>query len=159
MTRSLYQIAAEYAALLDAPDDADVEALLGSVGGELEAKAVAIAHVLRELDAEADTIRAEEVRLADRRQAHERRAARIREYLRASMEQAGVAKVKHALFTISLRQGPGRVVVLDASQVPAEYLHAPKAPEVDRRAVMDAAKRGEAVPGCTVEYGTSLQIR
>ena len=131
----LYELAPAYAYLIDALDDdgdaSDGHAHLDALADAIDAKAASIAHVLAQLDAEAEAMRAEEKRLAARRQARERRAESLRDYLRMSLDAAGVAKIKSATHTISVGDGPQRVVVEDEGAVPAEFLRTKI--EVDKR--------------------------
>ena len=66
----LYELAPAYAYLIDALDDddsGDGHAHLDALSDAIDAKAAGIAHVLAQLDAEAEALRAEEKRLAARR--------------------------------------------------------------------------------------------
>ena len=158
----LYELAPAYAYLIDALDDdgdaSDGHAHLDALSDAIDAKAASIAHVLAQLDAEAEMMRAEEKRLAARRQARERRAESLRDYLRMSLDAAGVSKIKSATHTISVGDGPQRVVVEDEGAVPQEYLRTKI--EIDKRAILVAMQSlGECVPGTRVERGRVLRIK
>jgi len=160
----LYELAPAYAYLIDALDeDGDASDYvpdwhLDALSDAIDAKAASIAQVLSQLDAEAEALRAEEKRLAARRQARERRAESLRDYLRMSLDAAGVAKIKSATHTISVGDGPQRVVVEDESAIPAEFLRTKI--EVDKRSILDAMKSlGECVPGTRVERTRVLRIK
>lgn len=158
----LYELAPAYAYLIDALDDdgdaSDGHAHLDALSDAIDAKAASIAHVLAQLDAEAEMMRAEEKRLAARRQARERRAESLRDYLRMSLDAAGVSKIKSATHTISVGDGPQRVVVEDEGAIPAEFLRTKI--EIDKRAILVAMQSlGECVPGTRVERGRVLRIK
>lgn len=158
----LYELAPAYAYLIDALDDdgdaTDGHAHLDALSDAIDAKAAAIAHVLAQLDAEAEVMRAEEKRLAARRQARERRAESLRDYLRMSLDAAGVPKIKTSTHTISVGDGPQRVVVEDEGAIPAEFLRTKI--EIDKRAILVAMQtNGECVPGTRVERGRVLRIK
>lgn len=157
----LYELAPAYAYLIDALDDddsGDGHAHLDALSDAIDAKAAGIAHVLAQLDAEAEMMRVEEKRLAARRQARERRAESLRDYLRMSLDAAGVAKIKSATHTISVGDGPQRVVVEDEGAIPAEFLRTKI--EIDKRAILVAMQSlGECVPGTRVERGRVLRIK
>lgn len=160
----LYELAPAYAYLIDALDeDGDMLSSvwlgeLDALSDAIDAKAASIAQVLSQLDAEAEALRAEEKRLAARRQARERRAESLRDYLRMSLDAAGVQKIKSATHTISVGDGPQRVVVEDEGSVPAEYLRTKI--EIDKRAILVAMQTlGECVPGTRVERGRVLRIK
>lgn len=158
----LYELAPAYAYLIDALDEdgdvSDGHAHLDALSDAIDAKAASIAHVLAQLDAEAEMMRAEEKRLAARRQARERRAESLRDYLRMSLDAAGVPKIKTSTHTISVGDGPQRVVVEDEGSVPAEFLRTKI--EIDKRAILVAMQTlGECVPGTRVERGRVLRIK
>ena len=158
----LYELAPAYAYLIDALDEdgdaSDGHAHRDALSDAIDAKAAAIAHVLAQLDAEAEALRAEEKRLAARRQARERRAESLRDYLRMSLDAAGVSKIKSATHTISVGDGPQRVVVEDEGAIPAEFLRTKI--EIDKRAILVAMQTlGECVPGTRVERGRVLRIK
>lgn len=158
----LYELAPAYAYLIDALDEdgdaSDGHAHLDALSDAIDAKAASIAHVLAQLDAEAEAMRSEEKRLAARRQARERRAESLRDYLRMSLDAAGVSKIKSATHTISVGDGPQRVVVEDEGAIPAEYLRTKI--EIDKRAILVAMQSlGECVPGTRVERGRVLRIK
>ena len=144
----LYELAPAYAYLIDALDD-DGDASDGHA--HLDALSDAI-------DAKAEAMRGEEKRLAARRQARERRAESLRDYLRMSLDAAGVAKIKTSTHTISVGDGPQRVVVEDEGAVPAEFLRTKI--EVDKRSILEAMKSlGECVPGTRIERTRVLRIK
>lgn len=157
----LYEITERYANLMTLLDDdaipADVvtQALAG-VEDELADKGQQIARLVRNVDAEAKAIRAEENRLADRRRALENKRDRIKDYLQGQMEACNLKKL-NGLLNISLQANPPSVDIADEGKVPAEYKVQPL-PVVDRRAILDALKAGAEVPGCTIKQGRSLRI-
>ena len=158
----LYELAPAYAYLIDALDEdgdaSDGHAHLDALSDAIDQKVASIAHVLAQLDAEADALRVEEKRLAARRQARERRAESLRDYLRMSLDAAGVAKLKTTTHTISVGDGPQRVVVEDEGAIPAEFLRTKI--EIDKRAILVAMQTlGECVPGTRVERGRVLRIK
>ena len=161
MSLKLYELAPAYAYLIDALDDddsGDGHAHLDALADAIDAKAAGIAHVLAQLDAEAEAMRVEEKRLAARRQARERRAESLRDYLRMSLDAAGVPKIKTSTHTISVGDGPQRVVVEDEGAIPAEFLRTKI--EIDKRAILVAMQSlGECVPGTRVERGRVLRIK
>lgn len=159
----LYDLAPEYARLVDAADDGDdVGAELERIGGELSAKVGALCHVIAELEADADKIGAEVARLAARQKARETRAAKLRDYLRENMRAAGIHQIRTATHTISLSPSTPRVEVDDVSAIPAEYMRQPPTPAAapDKKAIADAYKRlGECVPGTHVVETVALKIK
>lgn len=159
----LYDLAPEYARLVadldsDECNGLDVEGRLAALSEAIEEKAAHLCHVIADLDAEGETLRAEEKRLAARRQARENRAESLRDYLRTGMDTAGITKVKSATHTITVSDGPQKCVVYDEALVPAQFTRTKV--EIDKRAILDAFKNdGEVVPGTGVERSRALRIR
>jgi hypothetical protein len=157
----LYELTGAYAQLQAAAEDGeDVSAQLEQLGDALEHKGMKLAAVLRGLRVNVEAFRQEELRLAARRKALEANAERIRESIRASMLQAGIRQIKAGTWSITLSDGPERVVVTDLNAVPDEYQRVTVKREVDKPAVLAAYKQdGEIIPGTSVETGTTLRIR
>lgn len=136
----------------DAGDEA-VRAVFDSIEGALEAKVEGCAKVLKQLQADADVIREEEVRLAARRKSIENNRERLRGYIRDNMKLAGEAKIKTPLFTIWLAGGKDKLVV-DEDVVPKEYQVATWSP--DKKAIRAALERGEVIEGARLEPGEDV---
>jgi hypothetical protein len=163
---TLYELSREYRADLDKLADLDlppevIEDTLESLGGELQEKAKAVGCFVRNLEATAASIKEAEAQMAARRKALENRAARVKDYLHASMLVAGVEKIECALFKLSVRNNPPAVEVYEPALIPAAFLRQPEPPPpaVDKKAIAEAMKRGEDVPGCRLTHGSRLDIR
>lgn len=163
MTARLYELAPEYARLIDAADDGDdVGAELERIGGELSAKVGALCHVITELQSEAHALANEIERLSLRETSRVRRIESLKDYLRENMRAAGIHQIRTATHTISLTPSTPRVEVDDVSAIPAEYMRQPPTPAAapDKKAIADAYKRlGECVPGTHVVETVALKIK
>ena len=80
------------------------------------------------------------------------RFERKRELASWAMTNAEILKMQTADFTLSLRQGPPRLDVVDQDKVPAEYL-VPQPPRLDRAGLIGALKRGDIIPGAVLVEG------
>lgn len=106
----LYEISQQYIdflSYLDANPDLPPEAIadtLEAIEGEFDLKADNIACIIKDLDAEAAAIKAEEAALKERRIAKENRADRLREYLAANMQKLGKSKLETARNVIGFRK-------------------------------------------------------
>ena len=80
------------------------------------------------------------------------RFERKRELASWAMTNAEIIKMQTADFTLSLRQGPPRLDVLNQEKVPAEYL-VPQPPRLDRSGLIGALKRGDVIPGAVLIEG------
>jgi Gp157 protein len=64
----------------------------------------------------------------------------------AAMEEAGIKKLVEADFTLSLRPGLPKLIVIDETLIPEEFWR-PQAPRLDRQWLLAALKNGRSVPG------------
>lgn len=97
-------------------------------------------------------------RLSARKRTLDGNMMRAREYLRAGMLATNTTRIKAKTFSISLSDGPDRVVVEDESAIPEAFQRVKR--EVDKSKILDAYKAdGELVRGTRIERGTRLVIR
>ncbi len=159
MSKPLYELTGAYRILSDQLDEGmDVTDALALLEGALEQKSVAILAVMRELDLDVEKLKAEEQRLTARRRAAEANKERLRDYVRTSMVNAGVTKLKAGTFTVGVSDGPERVVIDDESKIPAAFTRTKVEP--DKTKILEAYKQhGECVPGTHVERAVALRIR
>lgn len=156
---SLYQLTTDFDALMDADDDIS-SALANIVAGEIEAKAENVCKFLTVLETTAEQFKAEEKRIADARKALENKAARVRDYIKESLLNAGIDKVTAGTFKLSISLSGGSVAIDDPSSIPAKYLTIiPEQHIPDRVAIKAAIKGGENVPGAHIEAGYTLRIK
>ena len=163
---SLYLIAQDFRADADKLSDLDLddqtlEDTLASISGDLEVKSERVACFVRNLEATAAAIKDAEAQMAARRKAIENRAARVKDYLLASMMVAGVEKIECPLFKLSVRNNPASVEVYQPELIPTSFMRQPEPPPpaVDKKALAEVLKRGEEVPGARLTHGTRLEIR
>jgi hypothetical protein len=163
---TLYSLAQEFRADAEKLCDLDLpsevlDQTLESLGGELEVKAERTACVIRHIEALAASIKEAEAQMAARRKALENRAARVRDYLHASMLVAGVEKIECALFRLSIRNNPPAVEVYEPGLIPASFMRQPEPPPPapDKKALAEALKSGQDIPGVRLTHGTRLDIR
>jgi hypothetical protein len=159
MGKPLYELTSDYVQLQQKLDDGeDVTEALGQLSDALEHKALGIVHVLRELDLDIDKIRAEEQRLTARRRAAEANRERLREHVKQTMAATGTTKIKAGTISLSLSEGPDKVVVDDEALIPETYLRIKKEP--NKTAIHDAYREtGECVAGSHIERVWALRIR
>jgi hypothetical protein len=83
-------------------------------------------------------------------------AARIetrRALLGSALEIAGLQKLETPSGTVSLAKVAPRAIVLDEAEIPTRFWKA-AAPTLDKKALNDALKAGEEVPGATLSNGS-----
>lgn len=129
---------------------------------ERDQKIENVAVMIKNLNAEAALIKAEEAALKARREPMERRAARLKDYLSQFL---GGERFDCPRASLSFRKSTA-LNVLDAKAA-AEWLEGHghidmvvrDAPRLDKRAVSMLVKSGEEIPGVTLEERNSLQVR
>lgn len=163
---TLYQLAAEHRAAIEMLSDLDlppqaVEDTLESLGGDLEAKTQNLVMFVRNLESTADSIKAAEKQMADRRKAMENRAAHLKQYVLDAMQHNGIQKIECPLFKISVAKNPPSVEIYDEKQVPVHYLTdpPPPPPQIDKKLIAQALKDGHEVPGARLSQGVRLSIK
>ena len=160
---SLYDIAAEYRQTADKLADLDLDEqtiadTLEGMSGALELKAQNVVMFARNLEATATAIKEAETAMASRRKAIEHRAAGLRRYALSAMQVAGVQSIECPYFKLSVRKNPPAVEVFDAAQIPAQFMRTPP-PAPDKKAITEAIKAGQEVPGARLVSGERLEVR
>jgi len=164
-TTTLYALSDEYLHLVDLLDggemDVDeVERELDRISGEITHKAESIAGLIRWYQGLADMRKAEAKRMSESVASFEHQAERLKAYVLANMIATGHTRLDTGRFTLSVRQNPPSVAVLDASAVPSEFQRTKVEISVDKRAIVEHTKlTGEVVPGTEIIHGTRLDIR
>ena len=163
---SLYDIAAEYRQTADKLADLDLDEqtiadTLEGMSGALEVKAQNVVMFARNLEATATAIKEAETAMAARRKAIENRAAGLRRYALSAMQVAGVQSIECPYFKLSVRKNPPAVEVFDAAQIPAQFMRTPEPPPPapDKKAITEAIKDGQEVPGARLVSGERLEVR
>ena len=165
----LYEIANDYLALMQAiendeiPEDCIADTL-ESITSILEDKADNIACLIKNLNAEAEAIKAEETRLAERRKSKEKTAERMKEYLSETLLRSGYDKIETARNKISFRKSEV-VSVADEAEFIAwasknrDDLLTFKEPTLNKTAIKKAIASGEEFIGATIESRQNIQIK
>ena len=162
---ALYQIVAEYRDAADKLADSGLDAqtiadTLEGMGADVDEKAIAVASVIRNLEAERDAVRAAVIGMVERAKALDTRAERLRDYLRSNLDACEIKRISCPLFVIAIKANPPRVLIDDASLLPPSLLTTPEPPppQPDKMAIK-AALRAGPVPGARLENSTRLEIR
>ena len=139
----------------------DEQATADAIEGETNLNE-AIADAVKRL-LELETLQASIAGMVDKLEARSSRFkdqhARIREAISMAMEAAGIRKAELSIATISLRPTPPKVEVTDEQSIPAVFWKTGE-PRLDKRAVMDALKEKQDVPGAMLSNGgVSISVR
>ncbi|OHD25858.1 MAG: hypothetical protein A2Y38_18195 [Spirochaetes bacterium GWB1_59_5] len=158
----LYDLTAAYcqiAVLAEESEDGAWEQALADLSDSIELKAENIVKLIRSLEADAEAYSAEANRMREQYRTRHNRVDSLKDYLQANLEVLGLTKVKAGLFRVGLHTNPPSCRIVNQEAVPSDYQRViPEQRVVDARAVIDAWKRGELVPGTEVSQGKSLRI-
>lgn len=160
---TLYELTEEYRMLLELAEDPEVDPetmsdTLEALGGEIEEKADGYAKVMKQLEADAAALKAEEKRLSTRRTVCENNIKRMKAALQSAMEATGKTKFKTDLFSFGIQKNPAKLVIDDEKQIPHDFMIQPD-PVPDNKAIKDALKEGFEFAWCHLEQSESLRIK
>jgi len=163
---TIYQLTEELSALQSMLEDADgdtTEAITNTIlglSGEIGDVVEDAIKLIKNIDGDVSSIDAEITRLTIRKQQFAGRVSGVRDAIRQVMEKAGYDKLKTALFSITLAKGRESVVVVDESLIPDDYVVVKTIVQPDKKAIGEAFKAGQAIPGCEYVRGEkSLRIK
>jgi hypothetical protein len=157
---TLYELTTEVLSLLDSEEELD-EQTLAEVTGNMLAKVGDYCKLFRVMESDAGAIGTEIDRLRHRKTVLENNLSRAKDRLKFCMELASLDEIKtpDKLFTVKLAQNPPKVIEDDREIIPAHFKTIVQEVKIDKKAIGDALKRGEEIPGAHLERGTSLRIR
>jgi len=139
----------------------DEEATLHAIEGEtnlIEAITSAVERV-QELEAMADATKSRLDDLKSRRDRFDRQAENIRTALVAALGAVEMRKLELPLATLTIKAVPPKANVISEADVPSTYWK-PQPPKLDLKAITEALKAKEVVPGASLSNGGStLQVR
>lgn len=153
----LYDIAEIYENLENIDDEVAVAAAMDSVDAALEEKLESTAKVIRNLEAEADGLEAEEKRLKARKMAVRNRIADIKGYVQQNLEAMGKDKVTSGIFKWSIQANAPSVNILDESLIPDDYWKIERKPM--KTEIKKAIEAGELTEGVELVRTKSLRLR
>lgn len=139
-------------------EGADLTDTLESIEMVIEDKLEGYGKVIRNLEGDIASYKAEEKRLADRRKTIENGLKRIKDSAYENLKNTGKKSVDAGTFKFSIAKNPAAVKVLDESLIPIDFFVTPE-PSLDNKALKDALKNGVEVTGAALVQGESLQIK
>lgn len=162
---TLYQLQEEYRLLLELAEDPEVDTeiiadTLEALGGDIEEKAIGYGKVIKELESDAERLKAEEARLNERRKRIENNVFYMKQKLQLGMEAVGKKKIETDLFTFRIQKNPASVVMDETyiENLPEEYL-IPQSPKVDRAKIREDLKAGKELEFAHLVQTESLRIK
>lgn len=165
---ALYTLTSQYRALADqlAGMDLDAQTVADTIeasglSDEITAKAQGIEMVARSMEMHTPAIDAEIERLQKLKKHRQALAKGLRDYLLTNMQAMGIERIDAPLFKLSVRNNPPAVEVYEPALIPAAFMRQPEPPPpvADKKALAEALKRGDEIPGVRLTHGTRLDIR
>jgi hypothetical protein len=163
---NLYDLNSEYSRVMadvmewaeqnDGEISAELEKALEDIEISIEEKIENTALYIKNLDAEAEMIKLEEKKLAERRKACENRAERVREWLSINMDGK---PFKSAKCVISWRKSESVEVAVDAETLPAYYQNVKTTVTADKTLLKAAIKSGEIIAGVSIVEKQNMQVK
>lgn len=139
-------------------DEAKAAEYLEALQLERSEKIENIALYIKSLDSEAAAIKEEEKSLKARREAKERKAERLREYVKSSMLAFGDKKFETARCALSFRTSK-TVIVEDIDKLDKEYVCKQETYTANKAAIKKAIESGVTVDGAHIEERQNLQVK
>ena len=143
----------------------DEQTVLDTLEGEateLEAKIEDYGFVIRNMEAFVGAMKAEEVRMTERRMRQEKKVEHIKEWLLTNMQACGITKIDCPVFSLSIKQNPPKVILDNEGLIPMEYFKEVIVEPIfslQKKVVADAIKSGIEVPGAHLETGYRIEIK
>lgn len=162
----LYELTEQWETVFNMMEDGETDEqvifdTLESIEGEIEDKADNHAKMIRNLQANAEVLKAEEERLYKRRKSTENHIQRLKDNLQANLEFIGKTKFKTDLFSFSISKNGGKQplsITDNLDEIPGKYL-IPQPPKVNNDAVRELLKDKEVEWAHLEPYGRHLNIR
>jgi uncharacterized small protein (DUF1192 family) len=164
MRISIYQIEQNYNKLAEQLIDNDGELTselseqLAITEEQLQNKSVAYSFVIKEMDADIDTIDAEIKRLQAAKKQREKASDCLKDRIKHAMELFSIEEIKTPLVKINFRKSE-TVEVEDVNSLPMAYKTVKVVETADKASIKKAIKDGVFVPGCFIVEHRNLQIK
>ena len=159
---SLYELSQTYLEVLDAlitNEDGTMDITsLEEINDELGNKIENVALYIKDITAFAESIKAEEQNLAQRRKSLENKAIHLKGYLTSCMEMVGQTKFETAKVKLSFRNSKA-VEITNETMLPSRYYAEKRTYVPDKVAIKEAIEEGDDVPGAELVERRNLQIK
>lgn len=134
-------------------DESVINDTLESLEGEFNEKALSVAGFFQNIEADIKAMRDAEKRMAERRKAKESSVERLKDYLLREMKRTGITKIECPQFSISIRNNPESVKIIDETLIPDEFKRVSY--DIDKLAI----KKAGYCPGAEIVRSQTLSIK
>jgi hypothetical protein len=125
---------------------------------QLQNKSVAYSFVIKQMDADIETIDAEIKRLQAAKKQREKASEYLKERIKHAMELFSIDEIKTPLVKINFRKSE-TVEVENVNALTSAYKVVKVTEQADKAAIKAALKDGVEVTGCRIETHRNLQIK
>lgn len=161
---NIYQIQSEYQLLinqvieLEGEITPEIELSLAINKEQLQEKGINYAYVIKQCDADVDTIDLEIKRLSSLKKARTNLSERLKNTISQAMNLFEVEEIKTPLIKLNFRNSES-VEITNESQLAERFTVTKMVTTPDKKAIKDAIKAGEFVEGAVISYNRNLQIK
>ena len=159
----LYDLSQNYNNLIELLDNADVpqdviRLSLNEISEEFETKAENIAKLIKNIESDICSFKAEEKRINERRKILENRVKSLKEYLTNNMLLCDKTKFEKGTFKFAISKNAPSLNIVDENKI-AKKWYLKQDPVLNRREILEALKTGVKVKGVELIQTESLRIR
>ncbi len=164
MKLTIYQIEQSYNQLAEELIDnggeltPELEQQLAITEEQLQNKSVAYSFVIKQMDADIETIDAEIKRLQNLKKQREKASEYLKERIKHAMELFNIEEIKTPLIKINFRKSE-TVEVEDVNKLTTAYKTIKIVETADKAAIKAAIKDGIDIPSCSIVQHKNLQIK
>lgn len=164
MKLTIYQIEQSYNQLAEELIDnggeltPELEQQLAITEEQLQNKSVAYSFVIKQMDADIETIDAEIKRLQNAKKQREKASEYLKERIKHAMELFNIEEIKTPLVKINFRKSE-TVEVEDVNALPNVYKNVKVVETADKAMIKEAIKNGAKIHGCSIVQHKNLQIK
>ena len=140
--------------------DAEVlQNALNEVEGELTDKLNNITYIVRKLEGEMATIKAEKERLDKREKTTKKTVENLKSYMFNAMKFTDTKKLSNGLNTWTIAKSPKSVLITDEKAIREEFKTEKVTIAVDKKKIKEAIENGEIIDGAELIQNESLRIK
>ncbi|QHJ85137.1 MAG: hypothetical protein [Bacteriophage sp.] len=158
----LYEVANDYAKLYndDSFTQEEIQDTLDAIEGELGDKVGNVLAIIKNLQSDAEALKAESVKLADRAKSALNKADSLKQYIVSSMGSAGLKKLSAGVQSVTVRAPSKKVNIVDVDKLPIELKEFETVIKPMTMEIKHLLNSGQEVPGAEIVTGKpSLLIK
>lgn len=150
----LYEIANDYAKLMDSDFEADdIADTIEWMEGELTDKIEQLLAICKNETGYAERLKEEAKSLSERAAVTMNKVESIQAYIAAALTTAGKKKIRAGIHQVTIRSPSESVEIIDSNALPPELVEFETIIKADKLAIKHQLKAGNSVPGAQLKVG------